>query len=47
MNEEHVISVDAYLSESWIEEWARDGVREVEEYLAKQAAFESFLDSAD
>ena len=26
---------------------ARDGVREVEEYLAKQAAFESFLDSAD
>lgn len=32
------------LSESFIEEWAEGGVREVEAYLAKHLAFLSFLD---
>ena len=47
MNEDRVIPVDDFLSESWIEEWASEGVREVEEFLGKHAAFESFLDSVD
>ncbi|HEY8628301.1 MAG TPA: hypothetical protein VIL56_08285 [Gaiellaceae bacterium] len=33
------------LSETWVEEWAADGVCELEAYLAKHAAFLSFLDS--
>ncbi len=32
------------LAESWVEEWAGDGVRELETYLAKHLAFLSFLD---
>jgi hypothetical protein len=31
------------LSESWLEDWAGAGVAEIEEYLAKHAAFLSFL----
>ena len=32
------------LTEPWVEEWAGDGVRELEGYLAKHLAFLSFLD---
>jgi hypothetical protein len=38
----HLIEGD--LSETWIEEWAASGVRELESYLAKHLAFLSFLD---
>jgi hypothetical protein len=31
------------LSETWLEDWAGAGVAEIEEYLAKHAAFLSFL----
>ena len=38
----HLIEDD--LSETWFEEWTQDGVRELEDYLAKHLAFLSFLD---
>jgi hypothetical protein len=31
------------LSDTWLEEWAGAGVAEIEEYLAKHAAFLTFL----
>ena len=34
------------LSETWVEEWAEGGVREIEGYLAKHLAFLSYLDEA-
>ena len=34
------------LADGWIEEWARDGVEAIEEYLAKHLAFLTFLDEA-
>ena len=34
------------LSESWIERWTEDGVRAIEDYLAKHLAFLSFLDDS-
>ncbi len=36
--------IDECLSEDWVEAWAGDGVRQVEVYLAKHAAFEAFLE---
>ena len=41
----HVIQDD--LTETWLEEWAGDGVAEVEAYLAKHAAFLSYLESRE
>jgi len=38
----HLIEDD--LRESWLEDWARDGVAAIEEYLAKHLAFLSYLD---
>ena len=38
----HFIADD--LSETWVEDWAGAGVAEIEEYLAKHAAFLAFLD---
>jgi hypothetical protein len=35
------------LSEEWIDAWAREGVRDVEAYLAKHAAFGTFLETED
>jgi hypothetical protein len=32
------------LAETWVEEWAHDGVEAIETYLAKHSAFQSFLD---
>ena len=39
--------IDECLSEDWIEAWAGDVVRQVEEYLGKHAAFEAFLEGVD
>jgi hypothetical protein len=38
----HYIADD--LSETWVEDWAGAGVAEAEAYLAKHAAFLSFLE---
>lgn len=38
----HRIEDDLELS--WIDQWAKDGVREIEAYLAKHLAFLSYLD---
>ena len=39
----HYIEDD--LSDSWLDDWAGAGVCEIEAYLAKYAAFLTFLDS--
>ncbi len=44
---EHLHTIDEYLSETWIDGWAADGVAEVEAYLGKHAAFEAYLESRD
>jgi hypothetical protein len=41
----HSISDD--LSETWLEDWIGAGIHEIEEYLAKHAAFLAFLESRD
>jgi hypothetical protein len=41
----HLIADD--LSETWLEDWAGAGVAEIEDYLAKHAAFLGFLESQD
>jgi len=40
----HLIEDD--LSETWVEEFAADGVEALEAYLAKHVAFQSFLDES-
>ena len=40
----HVIEDD--LAVSWVEQWATQGVGEIEEYLAKHLAFLVYLDEA-
>ena len=35
------------LSETWVEDWAGAGVAEIEEYLAKHAAFLAFLEARE
>ena len=47
MNDGGLHLIDEYLSEDWIEAWAGDVVSQVEEYLAKHAAFEAFLEGSD
>ena len=41
----HIIESD--LSETWIEDWAGVGLRELEALLAKHAAFLGFLETVD
>ena len=36
--------IEADLEDSWLEDWAGVGIAELEAYLAKHAAFLSFLD---
>ncbi|HEY2325940.1 MAG TPA: hypothetical protein VGH52_00480 [Gaiellaceae bacterium] len=40
----HVIEDD--LAVSWVEQWAREGVGEIEDYLAKHLAFLVYLDES-
>jgi len=35
------------IAETWLEDWAGAGVAEIEEYLAKHAAFLGFLGDAE
>jgi hypothetical protein len=47
MSERGLHHIEDDLSETWLEDWAGAGVAEIEAYLAKHAAFLSFLDSQD
>ena len=38
--------IDDDLTDTWLEDWAEEGVRAIEDYLAKHLAFLSFLDEA-
>ncbi|MBD0329264.1 MAG: hypothetical protein ICV64_04085 [Thermoleophilia bacterium] len=38
--------IDDDLSETWLEDWAGAGIGEIEDYLAKHAAFLAFLDGS-
>jgi len=38
--------VEEDLAGSWLEQWAEDGVREIEHYLAKHLAFLTYLDES-
>jgi len=37
----HIERLD--VDEAWLAEWAREGIRAIERYLAKQAAFAEYL----
>jgi hypothetical protein len=45
MSERGLHYIEDDLSDSWLEDWAGAGVAEMEAYLAKYAAFLSFLES--
>jgi hypothetical protein len=47
MSERGIHSIVDDLSDTWLEDWAGAGVLEIEEYLAKHAAFLTFLESSD
>src|SRR5262249_37628999 len=47
MSERGLHQIEDDLSDTWLEDWAGAGVAEIEAYLAKHAAFLSFLDSQE
>jgi len=47
MSERGLHSIEDDLAETWLEDWAGAGVAEIEEYLAKHAAFLRFLESRE
>ena len=48
MNEDLIIhKIEDDLSEGWVQEWAVCGVAEIEAYLAKHAAFLTYLGEED
>jgi len=47
MSERGLHRIEDDLSDTWVEDWAGAGVAEIEAYLAKHAAFLSFLESHD
>ncbi len=44
MSERDLHRIEDELGERWLEEWAREGVRAIEAYLAKHLAFQTFLE---
>ena len=44
MSERGLHRIEDDLAETWLEDWAGAGVAEIEDFLAKHAAFMSFLD---
>ena len=44
MSERGLHRIEDDLAETWIEDWAGAGVAEIEDFLAKPAAFLSFLE---
>ena len=47
MSERGLHYIEDDLSDTWLEDWAGAGVREIEAYLAKHAAFLAFLGESD
>jgi hypothetical protein len=47
MSERGLHRIEDDLAETWVEDWAGAGVAEIEEFLAKHAAFLSFLETRD
>jgi hypothetical protein len=47
MSERGLHRIEDDLAETWVEDWAGAGVAEIEEFLAKHAAFLSFLETQD
>ncbi|MBA2536342.1 MAG: hypothetical protein H0V20_02775 [Actinobacteria bacterium] len=47
MSEHGLHLIDDCLSEDWVDAWAADVVRQIEDYLGKHAAFEAFLGEDD
>ena len=47
MSERGLHHIEDDLSETWLEDWVGAGVAELEDYLAKHAAFLSFLESRE
>ena len=44
LSDSHVHRIDDFLNEEWIDVWASEVVGQVEDYLAKHAAFNAFLE---
>jgi len=44
MSERGFHRIEDDIADTWLEDWAGAGVAEIEEYLAKHAAFLSFLE---
>jgi hypothetical protein len=47
MSERGLHRIEDDLADSWVEDWAGAGAAEIEEFLAKHAAFLSFLETQD
>jgi hypothetical protein len=47
LSERGLHPIDDDLSESWLEEFAAQGLAEVEAYLRKHSDFQSFLEDRD
>ena len=47
MSERGLHRIEDDLADTWLEDWAGAGVAEIEDYLAKHAAFLSFLEARE
>jgi hypothetical protein len=47
MSERDLHRIEDDIAESWVEDWAGVGIAELEDYLAKHAAFQTFLDGPE
>jgi hypothetical protein len=47
MSERGLHQIEADIADTWVEDWAGAGVAEIEEFLAKHAAFLSFLEGRE
>jgi hypothetical protein len=47
MDDRGLHRIEDELGERWLTRWLEDGIAEIEAYLAKHAAFLSFLDTAE
>jgi hypothetical protein len=47
MSDRGLHRVEDELGESWLERWLESGIRQLESYLEKHAAFLAYLDTAE
>lgn len=47
MSERGLHRIEDDIAETWVEDWAGAGVAEIEDYLAKHAAFRAFLEDTE